>query len=112
VSEPCGDRVDLTLLAPEPDFAYKPLLVVEPLGLGAAECHELTPLAAEQGARFVQRVIAPVRVGEHLCDAVPDLRRDLLERMHQHHSAARGRVAELDRRAPSVSVLVGLWHEH
>ena len=55
LSDLAGDRVDLTLLAPEPDFVYKPLLVEEPFALGPAERHELAPLAEERGARFVQR---------------------------------------------------------
>ncbi len=47
------DRVQLTLVAPEPDFLYKPLLVEEPFDLAPAERHELAPLAEELGARFV-----------------------------------------------------------
>ena len=39
-----GERVALTLVAPQPDFVYKPLLVEEPFDLGPAERHELEPL--------------------------------------------------------------------
>ena len=56
-----GDRVSLTLVAPQPDFIYKPLLVEEPFDLGPAERHELGPLAEEKGARFVQRAVTAVR---------------------------------------------------
>ena len=52
-----GDRVALTLVAPQPDFVYKPLLVEEPFDLGPAERHELGPLAEEKGARV--RAVAP-----------------------------------------------------
>jgi sulfide:quinone oxidoreductase len=60
-----GDRAMETLVAPRPDFLYKPLLVEEPFGLGPAERHELKPLAEEMGARFVQRAISGVRPKEH-----------------------------------------------
>jgi sulfide:quinone oxidoreductase len=60
-----GERAELTLVAPEPDFLYKPLLVEEPFDLGPAERHELAPLAAELGARFVPRAVSGVRTDEH-----------------------------------------------
>jgi sulfide:quinone oxidoreductase len=60
-----GDRLDVTLVAPEPDFVYKPLLVEEPFALGPAEHHELAPLAKELGASFVQRALAVVRPDDH-----------------------------------------------
>jgi sulfide:quinone oxidoreductase len=60
-----GERVALTLVAPQPDFLYKPLLVEEPFDLGPAERHELAPLAEEKGARFVRRAVSAVRPEEH-----------------------------------------------
>jgi sulfide:quinone oxidoreductase len=60
-----GDRAELTLVAPEPDFVYKPLLVEEPFDLGPAEQHALEPLAAELGARFVQKAATSVAPAEH-----------------------------------------------
>jgi sulfide:quinone oxidoreductase len=63
-----GDRVSLTLVAPQPDFIYKPLLVEEPFDLGPAERHELGPLAEEKGARFVQRAVTAVRPGAHIVE--------------------------------------------
>lgn len=54
------DFVDLTLLSPEPEFTYKPLLVEEPFALGPAERHELGPLANEAGARLVAGALARV----------------------------------------------------
>jgi sulfide:quinone oxidoreductase len=63
-----GDRAELTMVAPEPDFLYKPFLVEEPFDLGPAERHELAPLAEEKGARFVlaaaERVLPDERVVE------------------------------------------------
>lgn len=60
-----GDRADLTLVAPETDFVYKPLLVEEPFDLGPTERHALEPLAEELGARFVQRAARSVAPAEH-----------------------------------------------
>ena len=59
------DRVELTLVAPEPEFVYKPLLVEEPFDLGPAERHELAPLAKELGAKFVLNGLASVRPDDH-----------------------------------------------
>ncbi len=63
-----GDRTRLTLIAPQPDFLYKPLLVEEPFGLGPAERHELAPIAEEKGADFKQRTLSAVRPDEHLAE--------------------------------------------
>ena len=60
-----GDRAEVTLVAPNPDFVYKPLLVEEPFDLGPAEQHALAPLAEELGARFVQKVVKSVQPDEH-----------------------------------------------
>jgi sulfide:quinone oxidoreductase len=60
-----GDRAELTLIAPDPDFLYKPLLVEEPFDLGPAERHELKPLADELGAEFVQQAASGVMPDEH-----------------------------------------------
>jgi sulfide:quinone oxidoreductase len=60
-----GGRAAETLVAPQPDFLYKPLLVEEPFDLGPAKRHELEPLAGELGARFLQRAVSGVRPEEH-----------------------------------------------
>ena len=60
-----GDRAEVTLVAPGPDFLYKPLLVEEPFDLGPAERHELAPLAEELGARFVQQAAKGVDPDQH-----------------------------------------------
>jgi sulfide:quinone oxidoreductase len=59
-----GERAEITLVAPDPDFVYKPLMVEEPFDLGPAEQHALEPLAGELGARFVQRAAARVEPDE------------------------------------------------
>ena len=60
-----GDRAELTLVAPDPDFLYKPLLVEEPFDLGPAEQHALGPLVEELGADFVQKAATSVQPDEH-----------------------------------------------
>jgi sulfide:quinone oxidoreductase len=60
-----GDRAHLTLIAPEPDFVYKPLLVEEPFGLGPPEQYALEPLAEEQHAEFVLKALSAVEPSEH-----------------------------------------------
>jgi len=60
-----GERVSLTLLAPDPDFSYKPLTVEEPFTLQPAERRALAPVAAEFGARFVQQAVVGVRPQPH-----------------------------------------------
>ena len=60
-----GGRAELTLVAPNSDFVYKPQLVEEPFDLGPAEQHALAPLADELGARFVQKAAKGVRPAEH-----------------------------------------------
>ncbi len=68
LSDLAGDRAALTLVAPEPDFLYKPLLVEEPFDLGPAARYELEPLARERGAAFVQRAVKAVRPQDHAVD--------------------------------------------
>jgi sulfide:quinone oxidoreductase len=60
-----GDRAEITLVAPDPDFVYKPLMVEEPFDLGPAEHHALAPLAEELGARLVLTAARSVQPDEH-----------------------------------------------
>jgi len=48
-----GDRVRLTLIAPDPDFSYRPLAVAEPFGLGRAHRVPLTRFVEDAGAELV-----------------------------------------------------------
>jgi sulfide:quinone oxidoreductase len=63
-----GDRVDVTLVAPQPDFVYKPLLVSEPFTSTPAERHELAPIVEEFGGRLVNDGLAAVRPKDHQVD--------------------------------------------
>jgi sulfide:quinone oxidoreductase len=56
------DRVRVTLLAPDPEFAYRPVSVVEPFGLGRVARFSLPRLAAERGIAFVQDALSAVDV--------------------------------------------------
>ena len=44
------ERVQLELVTPKPEFAYRPLAVAEPFGLGAARRYDLVRIAADHGA--------------------------------------------------------------
>ena len=48
-----GDRARLTLIAPDPDFTYRPLAVGEPFGLGHAHRVPLSRFASDTGAELV-----------------------------------------------------------
>jgi sulfide:quinone oxidoreductase len=48
-----GPRVRVTLVAPEREFAYRPLSVGEPFGMGPPRSYELGPIAADFGAELV-----------------------------------------------------------
>jgi sulfide:quinone oxidoreductase len=60
------DRTEVTLVAPRPDFFYKPLIVEEPFSSEVAEHRELAPIAEEFGARFVQQGIERVDPEAHV----------------------------------------------
>ncbi len=68
LSDLAGDRVAITLVAPDPEFTYKPMTVEEPFSPTPAERHELAPIAAEFDARFVQAALTSMRPGEHLAE--------------------------------------------
>ncbi len=55
-----GDRVALTLLAPEADFVYRPMAVAVPFARGHALRHRLADAAAAAGAEFVRGALAEV----------------------------------------------------
>jgi sulfide:quinone oxidoreductase len=54
------ERVDVELLAPEPDFVYRPLAVAEPFGAGRVERFELAALTSDAGARLRDGALAEV----------------------------------------------------
>ena len=48
-----GDRAHLTLIAPDPDFTYRPMAVAEPFGLGHAHRVPLKRFAQDTSAELV-----------------------------------------------------------
>jgi sulfide:quinone oxidoreductase len=56
-------RVSVELLAPEPQFWYRPLAVAEPFGLGEVKRFELPELAAAAGATFSPGALTGVDAG-------------------------------------------------
>jgi sulfide:quinone oxidoreductase len=55
-----GERVQLTLLSPEPRFVYRPMAVGEPFGRGHAAHHDLRRIAADVDAELVTGALAEV----------------------------------------------------
>jgi sulfide:quinone oxidoreductase len=55
-----GDRVRMTLVAPAPDFVYRPLSVAEPFCLGHATHHPLRTIAGDFGAEVVRGAVREV----------------------------------------------------
>lgn len=47
-----GDRVELTMVAPEREFVYRPMAVASPFGRGQAQRHELAEIAGQLGVRL------------------------------------------------------------
>ncbi len=60
-----GDRARLSMLAPEPDFFYKPLTVEEPFTHQPAERRELAPALDELGVDLIRGSLASVSPTEH-----------------------------------------------
>jgi hypothetical protein len=58
-----GDEPRVTLLAPEPDFVYRPMSVAEPFCLGHAQRHPLASIARDFGAALVRDSLAEVDAG-------------------------------------------------
>jgi sulfide:quinone oxidoreductase len=55
-----GDRVALTLVAPQEDFVYRPLAVAEPFALGRAKRTPLAEATREVGAELVVAALSAV----------------------------------------------------
>jgi sulfide:quinone oxidoreductase len=55
-----GDLVDLELLAPEPQFWYRPLAVAEPFGIAVVDHFDLATIADSAGAVFTLDQLASV----------------------------------------------------
>jgi sulfide:quinone oxidoreductase len=61
-----GDRVELSLLSPRADFAYRPMAVAEPFGRGHAAHHALAEIAADLDVRLVRGALAAVDHAERM----------------------------------------------
>jgi sulfide:quinone oxidoreductase len=55
-----GDRVHVTVVAPQPDFVLRPMLVAEPLGVAVARRRPLSRIADELRFRLVRDAVASV----------------------------------------------------
>ena len=55
-----GERVELTLVSPNPDFVYRPLAVAEPFALGHQRRTPLAEAARATGAAFVEAPLVAV----------------------------------------------------
>ena len=55
-----GDLVECTLLTPEDEFVYRPMVVAEPFGRGRAQHVRLDRIAQDVGARLVRGTLAEV----------------------------------------------------
>ncbi|MEO8688544.1 MAG: FAD-dependent oxidoreductase [Solirubrobacteraceae bacterium] len=64
VRELAGDRVDITLVAPDVCFGYRPMTVAEPFAKGHARSYELRAIAERFGARMVQDIVVEVAAEE------------------------------------------------
>ena len=60
-----GDRVRITLLAPEREFRYRPMTVAEPFTIARARQFSLTDIAADFDAGLVLGALAGVEPEEH-----------------------------------------------
>jgi sulfide:quinone oxidoreductase len=61
-----GELIELELLAPEPEFWYRPLAVAEPFGLARAEHFDLATIADSVGAVFTLDELTSVDAAEHV----------------------------------------------
>jgi len=55
-----GDRVECTLLTPEDEFVYRPMLISEPFARGVAHRHHLAEIAPRAGATLLRGALASV----------------------------------------------------
>jgi sulfide:quinone oxidoreductase len=56
-----GDRIELVLAAPEPEFRYRPMAVDEPFSFEPYARRALEPAVEEVGGRFIQAALAELR---------------------------------------------------
>ena len=76
--ELAGERVDITLLAPDTTFAYRPMAVAAPFARGHVQRLELADFARETGSRLVRGTLAAVEPGVARTSTGAALRYDAL----------------------------------
>ena len=76
--ELAGERVDITMLAPESTFAYRPMAVAVPFGRGHVQRLPLADFARETGTRLVRGALTAVEPGRALTSAGAALPYDAL----------------------------------
>jgi len=60
------ELLDVTVIAPNADFHYRPMTVREPFALGAARRYPLAPIVADAGASLICDELAWVEPGERI----------------------------------------------
>lgn len=60
------ERVELTLLSPVDEFAYRPMAVAEPFARGRMDRHTLSDIVSDVDAAFVQAALAEVDPGNRV----------------------------------------------
>ena len=60
LSDLAGEQISLTLLAPSPEFVYRPMTVREPFAYARAQRLALSEIAADTGAELVSDALARV----------------------------------------------------
>ncbi len=66
LGELAGDRVASTLIAPDPEFVYRPMAVREPFAYGAAERYPLKEIAGDIGVELIEDAFGWVDPGARL----------------------------------------------
>lgn len=60
-----GDRVRLTMIAPEPRFELRPMRTGEPFSRSRVQLHALEDLSAHVGAKLITNTVARVDADRH-----------------------------------------------
>ncbi len=67
------DDIDVTMIAPEPDFVYRPMSVVEPFAFGPAARHPLAEVASEIGVELLVDSFAWVDADRRIAHTAADV---------------------------------------
>lgn len=63
-----GERFDVTMIAPQPQLAYRPLAVGEPFGVCGVRRYRLDAICADLGARLLPGALEGVDAGGHVAE--------------------------------------------